>query len=73
MPIEALSMRDPSEFSDRLNLKVSEAAHALGVSPRKVRKLIARRELPIMRIGRRVLLPRDAILEWIRSRTEAAQ
>jgi excisionase family DNA binding protein len=53
-----------------LNLSVDGAATALGVSPRTVRTLIARGELPTIRIGRRVLLPCGALEEWIRARTD---
>ncbi len=50
-----------------LNLSVDEAAAALGISSRTVRTLIARKELPVVRIGiRRVLLPWAALAAWNR-------
>ncbi len=64
---------DSPEVSPRLALNVDEAAAALHVSPRTVRKLIANRDLPVVRIGRRVLLPHDRLAEWIRSRTEVPE
>lgn len=57
----------------RLNLSVDDAAIALGVSPRMVRKLIAQHELPVVRIGRRVLVPRENLSSWVHSRVEDAQ
>lgn len=50
--------------SSRLNLSVHEAAAALSVSPRTVRKLIAQSALPVVRIGRRVLIPLAVLREW---------
>lgn len=47
--------------SDRLVLSVAEAAEVLGVSDDLVYELIARRELPCLRFGRRKLVPRRAI------------
>ena len=40
----------------RLALSVPEAAQAIGVSEREVWRLIARGELPVVRIGRRTLV-----------------
>jgi excisionase family DNA binding protein len=56
----------------RLNLSVDDAASALGVSPRTVRKLIARRELRAHHIGRRVLLSVDALYAFVRAREAEA-
>lgn len=65
-------MRNSSEGQLRLNLTVDQAAIALGVSPRTVRSLIARKELPVIRIGRRVLVSFEALAEWNRGRTTVA-
>ena len=65
-------MKNPPEISARLNLSVDETALALGISSRLVRYMLARKELPVVRIGRRVLIPSDALADWNRRRTEAA-
>ncbi len=65
-------MTAQSESAPRLNLNVGEAACSLRVSPRTVRNLIAKGELPIMRIGRRVLLPYGALMQWVQDRTSEA-
>jgi len=57
--------RNPESF--RLNLGVDETAAALGVSARTVRSLIARNELPVVRIGRRVLIRVERLDEFVRS------
>ncbi len=69
----ALMKNDSPGVSTRLALNVDEAAAALHISPRMVRKLIASRGVPVVRIGRRVLLPCGGLAEWIRSRTEVPE
>jgi len=43
-----------------------EAASLLSVCPRTIDNLVARRELPVRRIGRRVLIPRRALEQFAR-------
>ena len=58
---------------DKLLLSVTEAATVLGLGATTVRGMIARRELPIVRIRDRVLLPMDALREWVQQQTEPPQ
>ena len=44
-----------------------EAAQMLGVSVRTVDRLIALKELPVRRLGRRVLIPRNGLHSLLRS------
>ena len=44
-----------------------QAAHLLSVSLRTIDNLIARRELPIRRLGKRVLIPRRGLEQFLRS------
>lgn len=44
-----------------------EAAQMLDVSPRTVDNLIAFKELEVRRIGRRVLIPHSALLNFVRT------
>jgi len=46
---------------DRLTFSVPEAARLLGVSRAHAYELVARNELPAVRLGRRILVPRHAI------------
>lgn len=41
-----------------------EAAAMLGVCPRTIENRIVMKELPVRRIGRRVLIPRAALLNY---------
>ena len=53
-------------------LRVEEAAKILGIGRTKAFEMIARRELPIIRMGRLVRVPRAALDAWIAERTERA-
>lgn len=53
---------------ERLTLSVTEAANACGLSERTVRELIARREFPVLRVGRRCLVLRTQLREWLERR-----
>lgn len=45
--------------------KVLRGAQALGVSEKSMRKLIDEGNVPYLRVGRLILLPRQAFLAWI--------
>ena len=47
----------------------SEVAVQLGISGRKVDELIQQGTLPSMSIGRRILVPRQAVLDWVEAQT----
>lgn len=47
-----------------------EAAQLLGITDRHVDRLIRREGLPCIRLGRRVLIPRDELERWLRQRVE---
>ena len=50
---------------DALLLKVPEAARLLRVSRNLVYELVAQGRLPHVRLGRRVLIPRQGLKDWI--------
>jgi len=52
-----------------LLLKPLEVADLLGFSRSKVFEMLAAEELPVVRIGRAVRVPRAELEEWIRART----
>jgi len=51
-------------------LTVRETAAYLRVSEKSIRRLIARRRLPCVRLGRRVLFDRSDLLRWVSARKE---
>ena len=65
-PLEIVD--SPSEasavpLSERLALSVEEAGSLLGISRDLAYDLVARRELPSVRLGRRLVVPRRALVE----------
>ncbi len=52
---------------EALALSKVETARMLGVSIRTVDRLIAMKQLPVRRLGRRVLIPRNSLLGLLRA------
>ena len=59
------------DTNERLTLSVNEAADVLGISRAFAYELVARGELPCLRLGRRVVVPRHA-LEQLLERADAS-
>jgi excisionase family DNA binding protein len=51
-------------------LRAEEVAQLLGVGRSKVFEMIRSRELPMIRMGRSVRVPRTALLAWIEQSTQ---
>jgi excisionase family DNA binding protein len=51
-------------------LKPEEAAKVLAIGRTKVYDLLARGELPRVKVGASVRVPRHALMDWIKSNTE---
>lgn len=73
LPPRAAEEQVPDEVSveasapERLTLTVEEAAQVLGVSRAHAYELAARGEIPTLRLGRRVLVLREALLRMMSS------
>jgi excisionase family DNA binding protein len=50
---------------DRLVLTVTEAGTLLGLSRAFTYELVARGEIPVIRLGRRIVVPKAALLEMV--------
>ena len=59
-----------TESENRLMLRVNEAAEVLGIGRTTVYELVAKGELPTVRIGRSVRIPISAIEAWVEANTE---
>ena len=57
----------------KLALSYAEAADALALSARTVEELVKLGQLPVVRVGRRVLLPVSALQTWLDKATEQGQ
>ena len=55
-----------------LLLKATEVAQMLGLGRSKVYEMMAKGELPIVRIGTAVRVPKKALEEWIEDHTDNA-
>jgi len=63
-------MKKESSNVERLSYSVQEAASALGVSSRTVHEFVKDGNLAHFRMGTRVLIPADALRQFIESRTQ---
>jgi excisionase family DNA binding protein len=57
----------PEAASEPIAVNKQEAAQMLGVSLRTIERLIALKELHVRRLGRRVLVPRTSLENFLRS------
>ncbi len=63
----ASSTGAPLLANERLVLSVAEAGELLGLSRAFAYELVARGELPVVRFGRRIVVPKAALLELLGS------
>jgi excisionase family DNA binding protein len=61
----------PMAERDRLVLTITEAAEVLGISRAFAYELCARGDLPVIRLGRRRLVPKKALLALVGGDVEA--
>ena len=55
-----------------LTLKAHEAAAVLRISKSKVYELAQSESFPAVRIGERVVIPRDKLIEWMNDQAEVS-
>jgi excisionase family DNA binding protein len=65
------SQLNPVPRGEKLALSVEEAGAVLGISRDLAYDLVARRELPSVRLGRRIVVPRRALEETLLRLAEA--
>ena len=54
---------------DQMLLRAEEVARALGLGRSKTYELIASGQLPVVKLGRAVRVPREALQQWVRDHT----
>lgn len=52
-------------MTERLTLTVREAAAATGIGRNRLYELVRTGEIPAVRVGRNVRIPRDALVRWL--------
>ena len=55
-----------------LTLKAHEAAEVLRISKSKVYELAQSETFPAIRIGKRVVIPRDQLIQWMNDQAEVS-
>ena len=55
-----------------LTLNAREAAEVLRISKSKVYELAQSESFPAIRIGKRVVIPRDKLIQWINDQVEVS-
>jgi excisionase family DNA binding protein len=66
------AMNELEQPRQPLLLRAAEVAAILGIGRSTVFELAASGELPVVRIGRSVRVPRHALYRWIEERTQQA-
>lgn len=57
--------------TERLALRMNEAAEVLGISRSKAYELARRGEIPVVRIGHSVRVPVNGLRRWLEAQEEA--
>ena len=52
---------------EKISLNLKEAAEIIGISKPKIYEVLERPGFPAFRVGRRWVIPRKSLLEWIES------
>lgn len=68
---QAMNQRDTERntAAERLSYSVDEAAYSLGCSVRFVRDLVAKKKIPYLRLGKRILIPVAGLREFLYENT----
>lgn len=56
-----------------LTLNAREAAEVLRISKSKVYELAQSESFPAIRIGKRVVIPRDKLIQWMNNQAEGVE
>jgi excisionase family DNA binding protein len=73
MPAAPEPTEAPAPADERLTYTLNEAARRLGISRALAYEAAQRGELPVCRIGRRVLVPRAALLRLLEDGTPGSR
>lgn len=57
---------------ERLTMNVSDLQQALGIGRNQAYDLVNRDDFPKIRVGRKILIPRDALIRWLDKQTQQA-
>lgn len=60
--------RDPMS---KLLWTVTDLQQVIGCGRRQAYEMVNRKDIPTIRLGKRIYIPRDAFIRWLDSRTES--
>lgn len=63
-------MKQNAEISSRGALNLDEAARYMGINHVTMSALVRRPDFPAFRMGRRWVIPRDALVRWLNEKAE---
>lgn len=58
-------MKENAEISNRGALNLDEAARFMGINHASMSALVRRPDFPAFRMGRRWVIPREALVRWL--------
>ncbi len=67
---EVISVIDNTGQTEKMALSVREASEMIGISRPKIYELIRKGDFPAFKVGKRTLINKKMLQEWIDSRTE---
>ena len=62
-----ISIPERTMLSNKLAFTVAEAAQVLSLSKNLMYQLANRDDFPSIRLGKRIMIPRDKLIEWVNS------
>lgn len=57
-------------ITNKMTLSVMEVASILQISRGMAYQLVKRKDFPKLRIGKRIIIPRDGLIDWLKEQTE---
>lgn len=60
-------------MENKITLNMNEAAQLVGVSVPVMRELAQRPDFPSIRVGKRWVIPRNLLIEWLETEARKAQ
>lgn len=66
-------LQDLQDVEMRWTMSVEEAATALGLNVSTVHEYTQQRLIPVVRVGKRKLIPRTALMNWLEAAAEQSR
>ncbi|AMR82811.1 helix-turn-helix domain-containing protein [Bacillus thuringiensis] len=63
--LDSIPVTNDSATDYPIMLKVAHVAEVLGISPRKAYDIMDQKGFPLVKIGRKKVVPRDAFFNWL--------